>query len=384
MSRAAVEAWEAAETWATVLAAATGAVAATGEGDSTSNQSSESIAGTRRAGGTVRGMAHPPVTTARIEATGANDHCGQSLDEDHAGGRAGRGDSCFFSERYSAGTMGICRSALHRRDSVLQCSTPPGLGDFCESAVHRRDAVLCGSSSSKIAPRLFGCGCPTAAHSYTSEIHRHTPVPTPEEKDGAAAAARWKLGSSDTGRGRKVPSETVGHPTAFPPVVVVGAAAITVLARIERGDRLWRRRARSAGFAALRAHRTRERERKARNAIAARHCTAALWVRGMKAFGARVKRKEARRVAAAAAATTGGAYARAWKMRTGLAMLKMCVALVRDSIFVARSANDRLFSVSFRTTRVVQRCSPRCGTSIPLECHLRNTSKFDICFAWLG
>ncbi|CAN0063325.1 unnamed protein product, partial [Scytosiphon promiscuus] len=137
LSQAAVEAWEAAETWATVLAAVTGAVAARGE-DSTSVGAEESTAGTRKA----RGKAHPAGTTVTTRGPDPEHHRRQKIDEVFAEGRAGRGDSCFLSERNNALATGFCRNALRRRDSVLLCSSPPGLGDFCRSAVHRRDSIL--------------------------------------------------------------------------------------------------------------------------------------------------------------------------------------------------------------------------------------------------
>lgn len=329
LSRAAVEAWEAAETWAAVLAAATGEVAAMGR-TSTSIQMAESNTGTRKA----RGTPHPAATSATTKATEPEHHRRQDFDDVLANGRAGRGDSCIFSERNSASPMGVCRSSIHRRDSVLLCSSsssPSGLGDFYQSAVHRRDDVLCRSSSSssgfKIpsgpARRFIGHTCPAAAHSLTSTNPWHNdPIPIPAEEDGTVATARRSFPPSDSRHRFEFPSETAGHPTTFHPVVMVGAAAATVLARIERGDKMWSMRARSAGLAALRTHLARATGRKARDAMAARHRTAARWARGMRALEARVKRKDARRKVAAEDATTAAIFARTRQTRTGLAMLK--------------------------------------------------------------
>ncbi|CAN0126653.1 unnamed protein product, partial [Hapterophycus canaliculatus] len=130
--------------------------------------------------------------------------------------------------------------------------------------------------------------------------------------------------------------------------VSLGAAAATVLERIERGERLWSRRARGAGLEALRAHRAGASGRKARDAMAARHCAATLWVRGVRALEARVKRRNVRREAAGAAATIASVFARACQMRAGLALLKRRNRQARTAL---RSRDD-LADLHFAEWRV--------------------------------
>ncbi|CBJ32932.1 hypothetical protein Esi_0393_0024 [Ectocarpus siliculosus] len=305
LSRAAIEAWEAAETWASAVAAATGAVA--GGGDGASVQTAEETFAGRTDRETTRqgGRRTTPMEPGR--------RCCRAVDE----GRPERHQSNARRRCCSlAGSAaGVCQRAVHRRDSVLlpcgSSSTAAPRG-FCLCAVHRRDSVLCGGGGGG------GERQTDAAHSFVGGGGGggvHPPHGSPPQR-----TSTW-----DESERRKGPPSLAAE-AACPPVVV-GAAAAIVLWRIERGSRLWSERARRAGLAALRAHRTRAGLRDARHATAVSHCDIVLQVRGLRGLGARVRRKRDRRkapfaAAAAAAARVADTYARAQQMQRVVTMLK--------------------------------------------------------------
>lgn len=308
LSRAAVEAWEAAETWASVVAAATGAVAA--GGSLASAESAESSAREKAAvlGGTatVESDHHRRRNCCTVEAKErAEDGCSSCC-------------RCAFS-RGSAGVLDVYQSTLHRRDSVLVCgsgsstSTTEGL---CHSAVHRRDSVLCSSSKVPMDAALNFVGRVPGMGATTMGSSTSTCPPYPPTRSSPGSGER--------------PFDAPGRskaPSAARPVVVAAAAAI-VLGRIDRGEKLWARRARRAGLAALKDHRARAGRQKLRGATAARFYETALKAGGLRALEALVSRRKGRgedAVAAAAAASVAAtiayAFARQQRMRRVAAML---------------------------------------------------------------
>lgn len=319
LSRAAVEAWEAVETWASAVAAATGAVAV--GGSLVSAETAESGVGKKAGGAAGLGLGE----TATIDP---GPHRRRNCCAVQAAERVEGGCSsccrCAFSGG-PAGMIDICQSVLHRRDSVLcgsSSSSTSAPGGVCQSAVHRRDSVLCSKSKVQIDAALrFGGRVPGMAAtrgSRTSTFPRYAPTRTSAESDERLFDAAGRS---------KAPSAVSAVPTTVRPVVV-GAAAAIVLGRIDRGEKLWGRRAWRAGLAALKDHRTRAGGQKMRGATAARFHKTALKARGLRALEALAKRKKGRgeaavaaAAAAAAAAATADAFARAQRMRRVVAML---------------------------------------------------------------
>ncbi|CAM9151673.1 unnamed protein product [Pylaiella littoralis] len=325
LSRAAIEAWEAAETWASVLAAATGAVAA-GRVRPGAEETMGGTAGDEKGGGTV-GLQPTAVV-------GLEHHHRRSQCDVNAEPLAERGCSiccCCSLSGDPVAMIGICQSAMGRRvSSVLSCGNSSVPGEVCPSAVHRRDSVLRSSSKALMGNAVLqsvGCGRPamnaTRRSSASSTCLRYKPPTRPAARDsGDATFAARAL----DGPGKGISSTVAADPTTARPAFVVGEVAATVLARIHRGEELWSRRARRAGLAALRTSCTRAGLRKARGAMAAEFCKRTLRIRGLRALEARVKRRKDRAEAAAAAAesasTTAHAFARAHRMRKVVAMLQ--------------------------------------------------------------
>lgn len=315
LSLAAVEAWEAAETWASAVAAATGAVAA--GGSLSSVETEEGSVGREREGGAA-GLGE----TSIVECDpGRRQSCCAAEAEEGVGVGVGCSSCCRCSHSGgAAGVLDICKSAVHRRDSVLAHGSAGGTGGLCRSVFHRRDSVLCSNSSSKV---------PTGA-----DLHHVARVPVVAATRGSTAPAcppryiptRAPAGSDE--RSFDAPGRNKGGPSAARPVVA-GAAAAIVLRRIDRGDDLWGRRARRAGLEALKGNRARVGRQTTRGATATRFYETALKARGLRALGALASRKRGRGeaaiaavAAAMAAATAADAFVRAQSLRRVVAMLK--------------------------------------------------------------
>lgn len=329
LSWAAVEAWEAAETWASALAAATGAVVA-GRGRPSVAEAMEGTVGNDKGGGTVE---LGPTAAGALECH----HRRQNRCVMNAERPVERGWSndcrCSFSGDPGA-KIGIRRSTMHRRDSILSCDNSSVPGEICQSTVHRRDSVLYNSSKVPIggaALQSGGCGRPavnSARRNGASTCSRHEPTARTAARndDDDVFTAR---AFDDPRRGKTSPTAVVADPTTARPVVLVGEAAAVVLARINRGEELWVRRARRAGLAALRARRTRAGLRHARGAMAAEYSKNTLRNRGLRVLGAGVKRKKDRAkdaataaAADAAACATADAFTRAHGIHRVVAMLQ--------------------------------------------------------------
>ena len=311
LSRAAVEAWEAAETWASAVAAATGEVA-----------TGRSLASVETAEISARKKTAVLGETATLESNrDRRRNCWDVEAEERVEDGCCSSCRCAFSGG-SAGVLDMYQSTLHRRDSVLVCGSGSGsststTGRVCHSTVHRRDSVLCGSSEAPIDATLkFVRRVPGVSAMGGSGTSMRPPYP----------ATRTPPPGSD-----QRPFDAPGRDKAPPAArsVVVGAAAAIVLGRIDRGEKLWARRARSAGLAALKDHRARAGRQKMRGATAARFHEAALKAGGLKALEALVNRRKGRgaaavaaAAAASAAATTADAFARQQRMRGVVAMLK--------------------------------------------------------------
>lgn len=324
-SRAAVEAWDAAETWASALAAATGAVVA-GRGQASVEESMKGIIGNEKGGGTMKLC---PTTAVEPEHHHRRNPCvtNEKLP-------VGRGCSnccrCPFSGNPSA-MVGICQSAMHLRDSsILSCGNSSGPGEICQSPVRRRDSAFCSKSKVLMGgDAIQSVGCDRPAMNTT---RRSSALACPRYKSTTQIAAMndndavFTARTFDDPRRGKTSSTVVTDPTTVRSVVVVGEAAAVVLARINRGEELWGRRARRAGLAALRTRRTRAGLRKARGAIATEHWKRTLRIRGLRILEARVKRQKGRAAAAAAdaesASVIADAFARAHRKHRLVAMLQ--------------------------------------------------------------
>ncbi|CAB1100101.1 unnamed protein product [Ectocarpus sp. CCAP 1310/34] len=354
LSRAAIEAWEAAETWASAVAAATGAVAGGGNGASVQTPEGTFAGSTDKETARRGGRKSTPMKPER--------RCScRTVDEGRPERRQSNARRRCCSLAGSA--AGVCQGAVHRWDSVLlpcgSSSTAAPRG-FCPCAVHRRDSVLrggggCGGGRQTNAAHSFGGGGGDVYPAHASPPQRTT---------------TWD--ESDRRKGRP----SLDAVAACPPVVV-GAAAAIVLGRIERGGRLWSERAWRAGLAALKAHRTRAGLRGARHATAVSHCDIVLKGRGLRGLGARVRRKRDRRktpfaAAAAAAARVAETYARAQQMQRVVTMLKR-----NWQARMALRSRDDLADLHFAEWRVpnaVQEWRQRARASSNLALHARTRS----------
>eukprot|EP00752_Nemacystus_decipiens_P006139 g5537.t1 len=352
LSRAAVEAWEAAETWASAVAAATGEVAATGRSLASAETAEKSVC--KKVGKWLG-------ETAAVES---DHHRRKNWCDVEAEERIEDGYSSCCRCAWSGGAAGVLdirQSALHRRDRVLVCGGSSGgstgtTGGVCHSAVHRRDSVLCRSSKAQVGAaalkfvgRVPGMGASKGSSSSSSTTSTCPPfLPTRT----LPASDERPFDASGSGR-NNAPSAWNAVPATVRPTVV-GAAAAIVLERIDRGEKLRGRHARRAGLAALKDHRTRARRQKKRGATAARFHEAALRARGLRALGALVDRRKGRgKAAVAAAAATAAAVANAdafaWEQR-----MRRVVAMLQRN-FQARMAlrsRDDLADLHFAEWRI--------------------------------
>lgn len=252
VSRAAAEAWAAAETWAWTMAAATGAAATGGRQVSAKTK----IVGVE-------------IKAATLGAT----ESGLRRDVSNAEGRYDKGCGCSVSSKSVAG--GICRSDVHKLDSVLYSSPIPQGGhgtlrhfvDRAPSKLPQRN--LTGNSSKGI-------------------------LRTRRREDSFEADARAWQGT-----------------VVLDPLVPVGAAAAIVLGRIERGEQAWRRRAQRMGLVSFRAHRLWVGRRRKLHAMAMNHCEIVRMGQFLRSLKARIRRKDNPEKTAAAALAAAAAAAAA-------------------------------------------------------------------------
>lgn len=268
ISRAAVEAWEAAETWAWTMAAVTGKVAHDGVGVHVSSRTQNGVNGERGRAAEVQRARK----TARPRIVGGK-----------AGRRQHHGYDCCCS-RLSGGCLndGVCRSAIHKRDSILYTSSR-------NSVVGER--VKCCDRVDEVPLRL-------------ASLKPNDSAQAPE-----VPRAPWSEGSLEDCRVVRVFRED--HDA----MVAVGAAAAVVLLRIERGEQAWRKRSLRVAMIKFRDNRGRACRWREREAEAARVCDKVRVVRGLRGMEVWLRRArggdEASVIAAAAAAAAAATVAAA-------------------------------------------------------------------------
>lgn len=291
VSRAAVEAWEAAESWACTMAAATAAVSRGGIGgvdviaqmqngakEETARQAEEVA---RRA----RETARPGIVRSKA---------GRRQHGDYDGG----GGCCCCSHLSGVAALdgAVCRSAIHKRDSILYTSARKSVA---------RESVECCEPVDEVPPRL-----PLLEPNDSA----HAPLAVPKR-------APWSEGSLEDYRTARVCRDNHDE------MVAVSAAAAVVLVRIERGEEAWRRRSLRVAIEKLRDQRVRACRWTGVEAEAAKVCDkvrVARGLRGMEAWTRRARNGDEAGVlaAAAAAAAVADSFVRKRWMRRLMSMLR--------------------------------------------------------------
>lgn len=277
VSEAAIEAWAAAETWARTVAAATAAVTMGIEGSITGSMN-------KRYHGEESDM-----RTSRSTESSERKHC------------------CDLASSCGSGPGSTSSSEEHSSN----------IGRDCPSPIYKRDGVLSGPRARGEGIGELICGCYPHESRFTKARER-TLVAASKSVQSSAARKDHPLHSE-----KQVPQEPSDDVDTM---VVKGAAAAIVLARIDLGERAWRKHMQEAGLVGFNAHLTWVRQQKERGQKAVRHRAMTHLDRVFGVLRGRTKREEDARESAAAvvaaAAAVATSFARTHRIRSALVMLQ--------------------------------------------------------------
>lgn len=270
VSRAAMEAWEAAETWAWTIAEAT----------------SSTISGGEKFSPEARSVCDDAQVLASRVIESSEGHCVANVKD-----LAESGCCCSLTDR-------IPRSTFPTRDGLPHCS--PARGDVIRAA-------KCFCVVDRVIPIL--------SHQYSLGISHNA----------VNAAIKAPLAEETLEEGKHISMKTI----SFGRMGMVNAAAARVLGRLEHGEKAWRKNAQCAGFRAFQAHLLKIVQRRRKGAIAVKHCKRGYMAQGWRSMKAQIRRKSrsggifnAAAAAGEAAISTTDRFIRARRIRRVIAMFR--------------------------------------------------------------